>query len=115
MRQAGVLAAACLYALDHNVSRLAEDHANAKVLAEALEQTDGFRVRAADIETNLVWFDVDPSLGTAKNVAQRFASREVLTGALGAQLMRVYTHLNVNRDDVEHVARLIPEVAAAPV
>src|SRR5262249_7597967 len=60
MRQAGVLAAAALYALDHHVNRLEEDHRNARVLAEAIADTPGLRLVPAEVETNLVWFVVEP-------------------------------------------------------
>ena len=58
MRQAGIIAAACIYALDHHVERLAEDHANAKALAEGLAEIPGIELDPATVETNIVWFDV---------------------------------------------------------
>ena len=58
MRQAGIIAAACLYALDHHVERLAEDHANARRLAEGLAEIPGIELDPATVETNIVWFDV---------------------------------------------------------
>src|SRR5262249_26014296 len=64
MRQAGVIAAAALYALDHHVERLAEDHANAQILARAVEETDGLELESGPVETNLVWISVLPSLGS---------------------------------------------------
>ena len=71
MRQAGFLAAACLYAMDHHVERLAEDHANAKLLAAAVADTPGLTLVPPEVETNLVWFEVAPELGTARQVAGR--------------------------------------------
>src|SRR5262249_29641581 len=59
MRQAGVLAAAALYALDHHIDRLAEDHANAQVIAEAVADTPGLRLDPAEVDTNIVWVEVD--------------------------------------------------------
>ena len=112
MRQAGILAAACLHALDHHVDRLAEDHANARILGEAFDESDGFDVRLDEIDTNLVWFHVDRALGTAQEVADRFRERGVLVGALGVDLMRVVTHLDVDRSDCERAADVIREVAA---
>lgn len=102
MRQAGVLAAAALYALEHHMNRLAEDHANAKLLAETLEATEGFLVRAGDIETNLIWVEVQPTIGSAAQIVQRLRDRRILICALGAQTIRFCTHLDVSRDDVQY-------------
>ncbi len=65
MRQAGVIAAACLYALDHHVERLAEDHANARHLAEGLAEIPGVGIDPASVETNIVWFDVRGPMSAA--------------------------------------------------
>lgn len=64
MRQAGVIAAAGLYALEHNIHRLAEDHANAKLLAEGLAQIPGITIDAAAVQTNIVFFTVSAGCGT---------------------------------------------------
>src|SRR5262249_48997981 len=85
MRQAGVLAAAALYALDHHVDRMAEDHRNARVLAEAVADTPGLRLDPAEVDTNLVWFQVDRALGTSKDVARALKERGVLVQAVGSQ------------------------------
>jgi threonine aldolase len=63
MRQAGILAAGAIHALDHHVERLAEDHASARLLATAVESTEGLSLESGPVETNLVWIKVDPSLG----------------------------------------------------
>ena len=63
MRQAGIIAAAALYALEHHVDRLAEDHAHAQMLAEAFAGTDGFALESGPVETNLVWVAVEPARG----------------------------------------------------
>ena len=96
MRQAGIIAAAALYALEHHVERLAEDHAHAQVLAEAFEATEGFSLESGPVETNLVWVNVDPSLGTAAEVAAYLRSRGILVAALGSQVIRACTHLDVS-------------------
>jgi threonine aldolase len=114
MRQAGVLAAAALHALDHHVERLTEDHANARLLAEAVEATKGLRLESGTVETNLVWVEVDPSLGTAQEVAGRLRERGVLVAALGPHVLRACTHLDVSRADVEAAARVIREVGRNP-
>src|SRR5690606_11717331 len=99
MRQAGILAAACVHALEHHVERLAEDHANAQILAEAFEEAEGFELAAASVETNILWVPVDPSLGTAQEIAQRFAEHGMLVLAHGPQLIRMCTHLDIARAD----------------
>ena len=97
MRQAGIIAAAALYALEHHVERLAEDHANAQILAEAVEATEGLALESGPVETNLVWIEVDPALGTAAEVAARLRGEGVLVSALGPQVLRACTHLDVSR------------------
>ena len=107
MRQAGVIAAAALHALDHHVDRLADDHANAQVLARAVEATAGLDLESGPVATNLVWIGVDPALGTAAEVAARLRDQGVLVSALGAQVVRACTHLDVSREDVEVAAAAI--------
>ena len=81
MRQAGIIAAACLYALDHHVERLAEDHANARHLAEGLAEIPGIELDPATVETNIVWFDVRGRM-SAVELAAALKERGVLIGAL---------------------------------
>jgi threonine aldolase len=115
MRQGGVIAAAALYALEHNIERLAEDHANAQILARAVEATEGLSLESGPVETNLVWISVDPALGTAPALAGRFRDAGVLVAALGPQVLRACTHLDVSRGDVEYAAEQIRRTAATPV
>ncbi|MGL4460919.1 MAG: low-specificity L-threonine aldolase [Planctomycetia bacterium] len=115
MRQAGVLAAAGLYALEHNVERLADDHANAQILAKALEETHGFHVLAADVQTNLMWIRFDPALGRAGDLAAQFRNRGVLVGAYSEDKIRMCTHLDVSRGEIEYVAEVIRAFAHAAV
>jgi threonine aldolase len=107
MRQSGILAAAGLYALDHHVERLAEDHANARALFEALSGV----VDVSEPETNLVFFTVDD----APALVAALAERGVAMGAMGPHRVRAATHLDVTRADVEAAARavadLVPSVA----
>ena len=102
MRQAGILAAAGVYALDHNVVRLAEDHANARRLAAGLGQLPGWQV-AFPPETNLVYFRVTGL--TAAEAAGQLRTRGVLCAAAGPALLRFATHLDVSADDVEDAIR----------
>jgi threonine aldolase len=115
MRQAGILAAAALHALEHHVERLAEDHANAQLLARAVEETEGLRLESGRVETNLVWIAVDPVLGTAPELAARLRAEGVLVSPLGPQVIRACTHLDVARDDVAFAADLIRRVAPVPL
>jgi threonine aldolase len=97
LRQAGVLAAAAVYALDHHVERLAEDHANARVLAEGLAQITGVALDPDAVESNIVVFEV-PDAGALAAQLDR-AGVEVST--LGARRMRMVTHLDVDRAGVQ--------------
>jgi threonine aldolase len=115
MRQAGILAAAALYALDHHVDRLAEDHAHARLLAEAIEDTEGFALESGPVETNLVWILVDRSVGTAAEVAAYLRSHGILVSVLGAQVLRACTHLDVSREQVEYAAGIIRQIEPAMV
>jgi threonine aldolase len=104
MRQAGVLAAAALHALDHHVERLAEDHANAKRLAEGLQGLPGVVVTAP--QTNIVFVDLAPD--KPADIVARLAARGVL--ATGLYRLRLVTHLDVNRDDIERAIPTLRDV-----
>jgi threonine aldolase len=116
MRQAGVLAAAILYALDNNVQRLADDHRNAQVIAQAIADTPGLRLVPPDIHTNLVWFEVDAELGTAQALVKTLAAKGIMLGLGGNHVLRACTHLDVSAADAERAAetirRTVPQVAA---
>ncbi|HLX19386.1 MAG TPA: GntG family PLP-dependent aldolase [Gaiellaceae bacterium] len=107
LRQSGVLAAAMLYALDHHVDRLAEDHARAKRLAEGLAAA-GLPVDVDAVETNFVAFDL-ASLGLSYDDAEARAEREgVQLGFLRPGVMRAVTHLDVSDDDIDRAIERIP-------
>jgi threonine aldolase len=99
MRQAGIIAAACLYALDHHVDRLADDHANARYLAEGLAEIRGIELDPATVETNIVWFDVRGRMG-APELSATLKEQGILIGAYGPTRMRAVTHLDVDRDGI---------------
>jgi threonine aldolase len=101
MRQAGVIAAAALYALDHNVDRLAEDHARARRLAE------GIGLDGNEVETNFVEIE-DPGDGI-----ERLQRHGVLVSDLRPGFMRAVTHLGVTDDDIDRAIELIPRALAA--
>lgn len=101
MRQAGIIAAGALYALENNVQRLAEDHAHAKRLALALAEMPGLIIDPATVETNIVIFDVDPARGTAKDICEKLKGEGVWMIAIGPQRIRAVTHLDVSKEDIE--------------
>ncbi len=113
MRQAGILAAGCLYAMDHHIERLAEDHANAKTLAAVIATVPGLTLTPKTVETNLVWFEVDPKFGTAQDVAAKLKEQGVLVAALGNQVVRACTHLDASKADVEKAAAAVRRLGAA--
>jgi threonine aldolase len=113
MRQAGVVAAAGLYALDHHVDRLAEDHARARRLAEALVDA-GVPVDLEQVETNFVQVDV-AALGLERaDALARLQARGIgLSATIHPTVLRAVTHLDVTDDDVDRAAELIPEALLA--
>jgi threonine aldolase len=115
MRQAGIVAAAGLYALDHHVQRLADDHANARRLAEGLAAA-GLPVDVEQVETNFVLLDVGAlGLDADEAVARMRAAGVLLSFASRRNVLRAVTHLDVCADDVERAIELIPQsLAGAP-
>ncbi len=111
-RQAGILAAAGLYALDHHVERLAEDHANAKLFAKLVSAIEGLRLVYDDTQTNLVFLDVAPSGFTAEEVNQRLRQRGIALAMRGGTTFRAVTHIDVTRLDVERVAAVLKKALA---
>jgi threonine aldolase len=103
MRQAGIVAAGALYALDHNVERLAEDHANAKRLAEGLAALDGIALDPDEVETNIVIFEVDDPDGLCAALERR----GVLMGVVGERQIRAVTHLDVDADGVQEAVTAV--------
>jgi len=113
MRQAGILAAAALYALDHNVERLAEDHANARRLAEAIAGLPGIRLDPTNVETNIIIFEVEPPLGTSADLVARLRERGVWVLATGPNKVRAVTHLDVSRSQIDHAITVFRQVCRA--
>jgi threonine aldolase len=106
MRQAGVCAAACIYALDHNVDRLAEDHANARALARGLSQIPGIEVQQP--ETNLVFFKPDGTGVTGEKMVAALRPRGVLLAMMDGRI-RACTHLDVTAEMIEEMVGLVRE------
>jgi threonine aldolase len=111
LRQAGLCAAACLYALDHNIDRLAEDHANARTLARGLAQIPGIMVEEPD--TNLVFFDTEGTGVTAEDLAKRIRREGVQLSTMGRHRARACTHLDVDRAGIETAVQIIRAAVAA--
>jgi threonine aldolase len=110
MRQAGVCAAACVYALDHHVDRLADDHANARALARGLSQIDGVEVQQP--ETNLVFFRPDGAGVPGDKMVQALHKRGVLLAMMDGRI-RACTHLDVTADMIEEMVVLVREIVRA--
>ena len=113
MRQAGILAAAALYALDHHVERLAEDHAHARRLAEGLAALPGIGLDPRTVETNIVIFDVAPALGTAQQFADRLREAGVWLLATAPQRCRAVTHLDVSSAQIDTALTVFRRICAA--
>jgi threonine aldolase len=107
MRQAGVAAAGALYALENHVSRLAEDHKHAQVIAAAIADTPGLRLDPPDVQTNIIFFEVDSELGTSRDVAATLKQRGILVQTPGPHVMRACTHLDVSAAQAERAAEAI--------
>ena len=110
MRQAGMMAAAAVYALDHHVDRLQEDHEHARKFAEAIAEIPGILIRPNEVETNLVFFDVDPHYGPAANLTTGLLEHKVRMLPIGPQRIRACTHLDVDRADMLQAAAAIRTV-----
>jgi threonine aldolase len=108
MRQAGIVAAGCLYALDHHVERLADDHANARVLAEGLAEVPGVVIDPATVETNIVFFEV----ADAPAFCAALADRGVGMVAMGERRIRAVTHLDVDREGIDRALTAVSAVRA---
>jgi threonine aldolase len=104
LRQSGVLAAACLHALDHHVERLADDHARARRLADLLATVTGITIEPARVETNIVIFEVEDAVGLVDGVAD-----EVQLMALDEHRVRAVTHLDVDDAGIARAAEVIAD------
>jgi threonine aldolase len=103
-RQSGIVAAGCLYALDHHVERLAVDHENAQVLARGLASLPGVEIDPSTVETNIVILSVADAPGLVERLADR-----VELQAFDAHRVRAVTHLDVSREDVDRALGMVAE------
>jgi threonine aldolase len=111
MRQAGIMAAACLFALDHNVERLAEDHANARALAAELRGLPGLRL-AAEPRTNIIILDVVAPGFSAAMLFERLANSGIRIGVFGETAMRLVTHRDVSGSDIGRIVEAFDHALA---
>jgi len=109
MRQAGVLAAAALYALDHHVERLADDHANAALLADGLDGLASLRIRRP-VESNIVLLDTGASRFSPMELVGTLIGAGVRCLPMNATTVRLVTHLDVDRRDVAHAVAVVRDI-----
>ena len=100
MRQAGILAAACLYALDHNIERLDDDHRRTKILAEAIQNIDGFEVDMNTVETNMVYFQ---SQIPATQVMEKLQTSGIDVMDIQPHACRIVVHLHITDEDIHRI------------
>jgi threonine aldolase len=110
MRQVGIIAAAGIYALDHHLERLKEDHQNAKRLGVGLKEFKGVSIDPRHVETNIVIFDVGNSRMTATQVAEAMKKEGILIHAFGKTQIRLVTHLDVSAEDIEKALKSFERV-----
>lgn len=114
MRQSGLLAAACIHALDHHVARLASDHANARQLARHIAGINGLSLEGTPdtIPTNMVFFTLPERMGSSKDFCARLARHGVSAIGMGPSRVRMVTHLDVSATDIDRAGEAIARAAA---
>ncbi len=110
MRQVGILAAGAIYALDHNIARLAEDHDNAWYLAESLSEIEDLYIDLDSVQTNIVVISVEKSGRPVSDIVAALKEKGVLAIPFGRSKIRCVTHLDVNRDDITETIKIFREV-----
>jgi len=114
MRQVGIFAAAGLHALDRHIERLAEDHANARLIAERLAASERIVIDLATAKTNILVFDLAPGAPDAATVVIRARERGLLIFAFGPRTLRAVTHLDVTREQCARAAEILIEIIESP-
>lgn len=115
LRQAGIIAAAAIHAMENHVEGLARDHANARTFAETIAKIDGISIDLSGVESNLVFFDVDAEIGDACQLSAALRERGVRIGAMGSQTLRACTHLDVDEVGVLTAANAVRDCIAAGI
>lgn len=110
MRQVGILAAGAIYALDHNIARLAEDHDNAWYLAESLSEIEDLYIDLDSVQTNIVVISVEKSGRPVSDIVAALKEKGVLAIPFGRSKIRCVTHLDVNRGDITETIKIFREV-----
>ncbi|MBN1782587.1 low-specificity L-threonine aldolase [bacterium] len=110
MRQAGILAAASIYAVDHHIPRLAEDHDHARKLAGALDALPGVSVDLDSVETNIVFLDVSGTGRSGTEIEEALREKGVLVIATGPHALRAVTHLDVSGEDIDRAIGIFGQV-----
>ena len=112
MRQSGILAAAGLFALDHNVARLADDHANARLIAERVAQLPGIRLDLSSVQTNIVIWEMASGAPDAPTNVAKAKKAGVLISALGGRSVRAVTHMDVSGEHCRQAGDVLAEIIA---
>ncbi|WP_339612514.1 GntG family PLP-dependent aldolase [uncultured Rubinisphaera sp.] len=115
LRQAGIIAAAAQYALENHRDQLADDHRNAYRFAEEISQVPGLTVPLNEVETNIVFIKVSEELGTAEEIATRFAALGLKMYDIGPQRIRAVFHRDIDADMTEQAAKIVQQAIAAAV
>ena len=110
MRQVGIIAAAGIYALDHHLERLKEDHQNAKRLAVGLKEFEGVSIDPRHVETNILIFGITNARITGAQVAEAVKKEGVLIHAFGKTQIRLVTHLDVTAEDIEKALKTFEKI-----
>ena len=108
MRQAGILAAAGLYALDNNIQRLADDHNNAAKISEALASVSWADIDPIMVESNIIIFNTPGT--SAELIVEKLEAAGILCFSVGSDAIRMVTHLDISHEDTAEICRLIREL-----
>jgi threonine aldolase len=114
MRQAGIIAAAGVHALDHMVDRMAEDHENARILAAGLANVPGLEVDLDSVVTNILIYRVKPEVMSADDYRAQLWEQGVRCGSIGDNKVRMVTHYGITADDAREAVRLAERVLPVP-
>jgi len=115
MRQSGIIAAAGIYALDHHVDRLSDDHENAKLLGKIIQEIPNIKLEAEHIETNMVFFNVEKLGVSASEVATKLLEQGVRIGVFSEFVLRAVTYLDINTKNIEHAGAAIKKVLSKSI